>query len=139
MQDVAVVPETVNVDRGYRLKREDRLSVRTLLPHMKHLMTEEERKLASRLQAIEPIIGHLKSDHRLDRCYLKGETGDAIHAVLWAAGYNIKWLMRMIMQKGIKPFLLLFFFQEIRALIENWKRIAARFQTKPITQQTNLA
>ena len=77
--------------------------------NMKHLMTEEERKLASRRQAIEPIIGHLKSDHRLDRCHLKGKTGDAIHAVLCAAGYNIKWLMRMILQKAIKPFLFLFF------------------------------
>jgi hypothetical protein len=45
MQGVAVVPETVNVDRGYRLKKEDRLSVRILLPDMKHLMTEEERML----------------------------------------------------------------------------------------------
>ncbi len=99
---------------------------------MKRQMTEEERKLASRRQAIEPIIGHLKSDHRLDRCYLKGQTGDAIHAVLCAAGYNIKWLMRMILQKGIKPFLFLFFAQELHALFENLKQIAARFQTNPI-------
>ena len=139
MQDVAVIPETVYVDRGYRLKKEDRLSIRTLLPDMKHLMTEEERKLASRRQAIEPIIGHLKSDHRLDRCYLKGQTGDAIHAVLCAAGYNIKWLMRMILQKGIKPFLFLFFAKELHALFENLKRIAARFQTKPIHQHPRIA
>jgi len=106
---------------------------------MKRQMTEEERKLASRRQAIEPIIGHLKSDHRLDRCYLKGQTGDAIHAVLCAAGYNIKWLMRMILQKGIKPFLFLFFAQEIRALFENQKTIAARFQTNPINQHPRIA
>ena len=139
MQDTAITPQTVYVDRGYRLKKEDRLSIRTLLPDMKRQMTEEERKLASRRQAIEPIIGHLKSDHRLDRCYLKGQTGDAIHAVLCAAGYNIKWLMRMILQKGIKPFLCLFFAQEIRALFENFKQIAARFQTKPINHHLRLA
>ena len=102
-------------------------------------MTEEERKLASRRQAIEPIIGHLKSDHRLDRCYLKGQTGDAIHAVLSAAGYNIKWLMRMILQKGIKPFLYLFFAKELRDLFENLKQITARFQTKPINHQPRIA
>ena len=139
MQDLAVIPETVYVDRGYRLKKEDRLPIRTLLPDLKHLMTEEERKLASRRQAIEPIIGHLKSDHRLDRCYLNGQTGGAIHAVLCAAGYNIKWLMRMILQKGIKPFLVLFFAQEIRALFENLKQIAARFQTNPINHHLRLA
>jgi transposase, IS5 family len=63
---------------------------------------------------------------------LKGQTGDAIHAVLCAAGYNIKWLMRMILQKGIKPFLFLFFAKEQHALIESLKQIAAGFQTKPI-------
>jgi SAM-dependent methyltransferase len=39
------------------------------------------------------------------RCHLKGQTGDAIHAVLCAAGYNIKWLLRMIRKKGIRLFL----------------------------------
>jgi transposase, IS5 family len=139
MQDTGITPQTVYVDRGYRLKKEDRLSIRTSLPDMKHLMTDEERKLASRRQAIEPIIGHLKSDHRLDRCYLKDQTGDAIHAVLCAAGYNIKWLMRMILQKGIKPFLFLFFAHELHALFENLKQIAVRFQTNPINYHQRIA
>ena len=39
MQDTAITPQTVYVDRGYRLKNEDRLSIRTLLPDIKHLMT----------------------------------------------------------------------------------------------------
>jgi len=52
-------------------------------------LTEKERRLLKRRQVIEPIIGHLKADHRMDRCHLKGQTGDAIHAVLCAAGYNI--------------------------------------------------
>ncbi len=139
MQDTATTPQTVYVDRGYRIKKEDRLPIRTLLPDMKHLMTEEERKLASRRQAIEPIIGHLKSDHRLDRCYLKGQTGDVIHAVLYAAGYNIKWLIRMILQKGIKPFLYLFFAQELHALFENLKQIAVRFRTNLVNSNPRLA
>jgi hypothetical protein len=45
-------------------------------------ITEQERKLLTRRQAIEPIIGHLKSEHRLGRCHLKGEQGDRLHAVL---------------------------------------------------------
>ncbi len=36
----------------------------------------------------------------MDRCHLKGSEGDAIHAVLCAAGYNIRWLLRMIVKKG---------------------------------------
>jgi IS5 family transposase len=62
-------------------------------------------KLLKRRQAIEPIIGHLKADHRLNRCHLKGEIGDRIHAVLCAAGYNIRWLLRMIAKKGLRAFL----------------------------------
>jgi IS5 family transposase len=45
-------------------------------------ISELERQLLKRRLAIEPIIGHLK-----------GETGDRLHAVLCAAGYNIRWLL----------------------------------------------
>ncbi len=37
----------------------------------------------------------------MDRCHLKGETGDRLHAVLCAGGYNIRWLLRMIAKKGV--------------------------------------
>ncbi|TSE18155.1 Transposase DDE domain protein [Tepidimonas ignava] len=67
-------------------------------------ISEHERRLLKRRQAIEPIIGHLKMDHRMQRYHLKGQTGDRLHAVLCAAGYNIRWLLRMIAKKGI-PFL----------------------------------
>ncbi|NBS40447.1 MAG: hypothetical protein EBS73_14495 [Betaproteobacteria bacterium] len=43
----------------------------------------------------------MKADHRMDRCPFKGQTGDAMHAVWCAAGYNIKRLLRMIRKKGI--------------------------------------
>ena len=56
-----------------------------------------------RRQAVEPAIGHLKSDHRLDRCWLKGALGDALHAVSCAAGYNLRWLLRAIARLGIGP------------------------------------
>ena len=55
---------------------------------------------------MEPAIGHLKSDHRLDRCWLKGALGDALHAVSCAAGYNVRWLLRAITRLGLGPALL---------------------------------
>ena len=61
--------------------------------------------MLKRRQAIEPIIGHLKADHRMNRCHLKGADGDSLHAVLCAAGYNIRWLLRMIVKKGLSLFL----------------------------------
>jgi IS5 family transposase len=46
-----------------------------------------------RRTAVEPVIGHLKSDHRMDRNYLKGRDGDRANAVLAAAGYNFSLLL----------------------------------------------
>src|SRR5262249_56067699 len=47
-----------------------------------------------RRAAIEPVIGHLKEDHRMGRNYLTGRHGDRINAVLAAAGYNFSLLLR---------------------------------------------
>src|SRR5262249_9786633 len=47
-----------------------------------------------RRTAIEPVIGHLKEDHRMGRNYLTGRDGDRINAVLAAAGYNFGLLLR---------------------------------------------
>ncbi|EGX99491.1 transposase IS4 family protein [Nitrospirillum viridazoti Y2] len=47
-----------------------------------------------RRAAIEPIIGHLKAEHRMGRNYLKGRYGDRINAVLAAAGFNFHLLVR---------------------------------------------
>jgi len=43
----------------------------------------------------------------MNRCHLKGSEGDALHAVLCAAGYNIRWLLRMIVKKGLSLLLCL--------------------------------
>ena len=48
------------------------------------------------------MIGHVKQNHGLQRCWLKGSEGDALHAVLCAAGYNLRWLLRAIARKGLK-------------------------------------
>ena len=56
--------------------------------------SRSERRRRRRRSAIEPKIGHLKSDHRMDRCFLAGLRGDAINAVLAAAGANLRKLLR---------------------------------------------
>jgi len=37
----------------------------------------------------------------MDRCWLSGSSGDALHAVLCAAGFNIRWLLRAIVRLGL--------------------------------------
>ncbi|MCT0224376.1 transposase [Synechococcus sp. CS-1328] len=93
MQGSTARPAAAFVDLGYRGVDADLPDVRIVHRGKAKRMSEEERKLLKRRQAIEPIIGHLKSDHRMERCHLKGETGDRLHAVLCAADYNIKWLL----------------------------------------------
>lgn len=101
MQDSGSKPSTVFVDLGYRGMDKLNPDVRIVHRGKAKWISEQERRQLRRRQAIEPIIGHLKADHRMGRCHLKGERGDRLHAVLCAAGYNIKWLLRMIASKGI--------------------------------------
>jgi IS5 family transposase len=49
-----------------------------------------------RRAAVEPVIGHVKSDHRMDRNYLKSREGDRANAILAAAGYNFRLLIRWL-------------------------------------------
>jgi IS5 family transposase len=101
MQGLGVRPQTVYTDLGYRGVDKDNPAIEIKHRGKNKRLTDEERRLLKRRQAIEPIIGHLKADHRMDRCHLKGFEGDALHAVLCAAGYNIRWLLRMIAKKGL--------------------------------------
>ena len=57
-------------------------------------VTKAIRREMRRRAAIEPVIGHLKEDHRMGRNYLTGRPGDRINAVLAAAGYNFSLLLR---------------------------------------------
>ena len=49
-----------------------------------------------RRSAIEPIIGHVKHDHRMDRCHLKGKKGDQINAIFAAIGFNFKQILNWL-------------------------------------------
>lgn len=107
MQGLGVKPETVYTDLGYRGVDQANPDIEIKHRGKDKRLTDEERRLLKRRQAIEPIIGHLKDDHGMRRCHLKGSSGDALHAVLCAAGYNMRWLLRMIAKKGLRLLLCL--------------------------------
>ena len=93
-------------DLAYRIKKADE----HLIPEGVEFihrgikdMTAPVKKALKRRQSIEPVIGHVKQDHGMNRNYLKGAIGDAIHAVLCSCVYNIKWLLKRIGEKGLKP------------------------------------
>jgi IS5 family transposase len=65
-------------------------------------LSAQQRNWLKRKQAVEPVIGHLKADHRMDRCWLKGSEGDALHTVLCAAGFHLRWWLRAVTRHGLK-------------------------------------
>lgn len=104
LQDVGHSPKEVIVDLGYRGVDADNPDVKILHRGKSRTQTRQQKRWVRRRQAIEPTIGHLKADHRLDRCWLKGSLGDALHTVLCAAGYNLRWLLRAVARLGVKGF-----------------------------------
>src|SRR6056297_3508350 len=85
-------PDMAFVDRGYRGHGVE--TVKVFISGARRGVTRTIAKLLRRRSAIEPIIGHMKTDGRLTRCPLKGTTGDALFAVLCGCGHNIRMILR---------------------------------------------
>lgn len=81
-------PDLAIVDRGYR--GHDVRGTQVLISGMRRGLTPGLKAQLRRRSAIEPEIGHMKTDGRLSRCPLKGTSGDAIFAVLCGCGHNIR-------------------------------------------------
>lgn len=82
--------ERAYVDRGYRGHDADR--TRVFVPGQKRGITPTIRRERRRRSAIEPVIGHMKSDGQLGRNFLLGSEGDATNLILAAAGHNLRLL-----------------------------------------------
>jgi IS5 family transposase len=81
-------PSLAVVDRGYRGHGVQ--GTRVLISGTRRGLTPRLTRLLRRRSAIEPEIGHMKTDGRLARCALKGTLGDALYAVLCGCGHNIR-------------------------------------------------
>jgi IS5 family transposase len=80
--------------------------------------TRRLKRALKRRNAIEPVIGHLKNDGLLGRNYLKGELGDAMHAILCGAGHNIRMILR-----------------QLRIFLPHFWRPLCRILTRPLSAQ----
>lgn len=101
-EDTGVKPKQVVVDLGFRGVDAANPGVEIIHRGKFKSLTDQQRRWLKRRQAVEPAIGHLKHDNGMDRCWLRGSTGDALHAVLCATGYNIRWLLRAIVRLGLQ-------------------------------------
>ena len=92
-----VAVRRIHVDKGYRGHNyPDRFKV--WISGQLRRVTKAIRREMRRRAAVEPVIGHLKDDHRMDRNHLKGRDGDRANAVLAAAGHNFRLLLRWFEQ-----------------------------------------
>jgi len=101
LQDHALELKQVVVDLGFRGVDADNPGVQIIHRGKFKGLSPQQKGWLRRRQAVEPAIGHLKSDHRMDRCWLQGALGDALHSISCAAGYNLRWLLRAIARLGI--------------------------------------
>jgi len=95
--------ERLLLDKGYRgHNAPPDYKFRVFTSGQKRRMTPQIKRELRRRSAVEPVIGHLKSEHRMGRNYLWHREGDAANAVLAAVGYNfrrlIKWLKLLLFE-----------------------------------------
>ena len=102
-QDLSVTIRQVVADLGFRGVDADNPDKQIIHRGKYKSLSPQQKGWLRRRQAVEPAIGHLKSDHRMDRCWLQGALGDALHSISCAAGYNLRWLLRAIARLGLGP------------------------------------
>jgi len=89
-------PGDVMVDQGYRGHNYTGNATVHVVRTIPKRATRAVHRMLKRRAAVEPTIGHLKSDNRRSRNHLTGQAGDQINTLLAAAGYNLRKLLRRI-------------------------------------------
>lgn len=107
------LPEEVVYDRGGKGKSKfEGVKISTPSPALKKDTQYQKRKKQKKFRsraAIEPIIGHLKKDFRMEENYLHGKNGPQINALMAATGWNLKKMMKILVKESKELFFSLFF------------------------------
>ena len=101
-------PKVGIADRGYK-GRKNVNGVQIIIPARLPALANnyQKQKMRKRFRAragIEPIIGHLKQDHRMSRNYLLDEQGDLVNTLLAAAGFNLRKMLQRIKAGALEIF-----------------------------------
>jgi IS5 family transposase len=96
-------PKTGIVDRGYKGKKNIN-GTEIILPSAPKKEATQYKKQKARKQfraraGIEPVIGHIKHDHRMLRNYLKGAIGNQLNTILAGTGFNLKKILNRIKEQ----------------------------------------
>lgn len=89
--------DRILADKGYRgHNAPPDHKFRVFISGQKRGVTPGIKRQLRRRSAVEPVIGHLKAEHRMGRNYLWFRRGDAANAILAAVGYNFRRLIRWL-------------------------------------------
>ena len=120
-------PKLLASDRGYRGQKQSD-TTKIMIPDVpkagdSYYMKRKKHKLFCKRAGIEPVIGHLKADHRLCRNFYAGVFGDNINVMLAAAGFNFKRAMRIFyaMLRRLLPQIQNIILQKPNLLLRVWK------------------
>ena len=91
-----VAASQVFVDKGYKGHGCNTDACKVFISGAKRGITPALHKRLKRRSAIEPMIGHMKSDSRLARNFLKGTNGDAVNALLCACAHNLRKILNKL-------------------------------------------
>ena len=105
-------PRIAVVDRGYR-GRKHLSGTDVLIPgrgtkEQTYYEKQKQRKRFQRRAGIEPVIGHLKVDHRMRRNFLSGELGDAVNCLLAGAAFNMMKRLNQLKMMPVMAWLIVF-------------------------------
>lgn len=89
-------PNTIVLDKGYKGHDYKGSAEVSIVNRISRSLSRSMRRMLKRRAAIEPVIGHMKQDHRMDRNYLKGVAGDKINAIMAGVGFNLRKLLRWV-------------------------------------------
>ncbi len=121
------LPRVAIVDRGYRGRKAiDETEICTPGKLKASATPYQKQKVRKRFRAragIEPIVGHVKHDHRMKRNFLSGVIGDQINTILAATGFNLMKKLRKI-KEGI-------FIFKLNSWIENRIRLKRKILLIP--------
>lgn len=94
VEKIAIRPEHAFLDRGFRGHGYEGEVTVHIDKERRGTTSKSLWRWMKRRAAVEPSIGHLKHEHSMDRNRLKGKSGDAMNAILSAAGMNFSKLIR---------------------------------------------
>jgi len=115
------------LDKGYRGHNYTGPATMHIAGSSTRNLSRTKKKRRKRRSAVEPKIGHLKTDHRMRRCFLKGLMGDEINAVLAAAGSNLQKLLRLFQHTLF--YWLALAMQEFARLFRQHQKLQTRYIT----------